>query len=496
MTPVRPTKARRLPDIARPLALGLALAACGGDATGPGSGNLTVTLALTADTVQSERENAIHVKVTSNGKPVAKIVTFHVLQPPVTELPAAYTYIAIPNAHPELGLLWQEEDFISSTVDGDAWAWVQLGSRLGPVQIEVRCEEVGVRDTVSLTILPGQAVRTVAGDTAVTLGNSVQLHGDLVDRFGNRRGEPVTYTGASGNIQVSPTGVVSGTDFGVGQVIVSAAGLVDTGHVSVVPDGEIAAYRRGPYSGDSGEVVLVRLDGSNRRIVARPAGTIWVDWWGSTVAYDEAYLGINGLQYYRIRTASDDGRSAPVTLIGLINLYRVMPRFSSDGAWIYYYMDHMRRVHPDGSGDVAIGPAPPAGHLYWEPSPSPDDTRLAIVSNVLNNAEVLVLGLAADTVSSWRVQGSVPAWSPAGDLIAYLDVATGALRTVAPDGTGDVQRSLPGAAYLEGTLAWTADGSWLVAEGADSLLHVVRVASGLDLPLPYSTRWTSPARHR
>jgi hypothetical protein len=324
----------------------------------------------------------------------------------------------------------------------------------------------------------------------------VQLQGDLVDRFGNRRGEPVTYTAASGNIQVSSIGVVTGTDFGVGQVIVSAAGLVDTGHVSVVPDGEIAAYRRGPYSSDSGEVVVVRLDGSNRRTVARPAYTNWVDWWGSTVAYDEGYLGINGLYYWRIRTTSDDGLSAPATLIGLINLNRVMPRFSSDGAWIYYYMNHLRRVHPDGSGDAAIGPTAPAGHIYWEPSPSPDDTRLAIVSNLVNSAEVLVMDPTADTVSSWRVQGSVPAWSPAGDLIAYLDVASGALRTVAPDGTGDVQRSLPGAAYLESTLAWTADGGWLVAEGADSLLHVVRVANGLDVPLPYSARWTSPARHR
>src|SRR5690349_824428 len=224
MTPVRLTQARRVPVTARHLALALALAACGGDATGPGSGKLTVTLAFTADTIQSEHENAIHVKVTSGGNPVAKIVAFHVLQPTITEPPGAYTYIAIPNAHPELGLLWQEEDYLSSTVKGDAWAWVQLGSRLGPVQIEVRCEEVGVRDTVSLTILPGHAARAAVGDTAVTVGNSVQLQGDLVDRFGNRRGEPVTYTAASGNIQVSSIGVVTGADFGVGQVIVSAAG--------------------------------------------------------------------------------------------------------------------------------------------------------------------------------------------------------------------------------------------------------------------------------
>lgn len=503
MTTVRRTDRRRAIGAGCSLAAALACTGCGGDATGPQNGKLAISVGITADTVQSEHENVLHVKVTSGGQPVAKVVTFHVVHPSLSDPPDAY--IAVLAAHPLEAPLWMEEDFVSSNAEGDAYASVQLGRRAGSVQIEVRCDGVGVRDTVTFTILPGHAVRAAAlpEDTAVTIGHTVQLDGDLLDRFGNRRGEPASFSGASANIQVSATGLVSGNDYGVGRVVVSGAGFVDTGHVSVVPEGEIAAYQRGPYEGDTGEVVLVRLDGSNRRSIARPWAAIFVDWWGGLVAYDGAYIGNDGLGHRRIETIGDNGASAPAILIGLSRDSRAMPRISTDGTWIYYYyvpqffdLGRLRRVHPDGSGDATVGPVPPVGHLYYKPSPSPDDTRLAIVTNGPDNAEVRVMDLATNSLSSWRVVGSVPAWSPDGGQIAYIDVVAGTIRTVAPDGTGDAQRSPAGAIYLETTPAWTPDGKWLVAEGADSLLHVVQVASGMDLPLPYSGRWTSPARHR
>jgi Tol biopolymer transport system component len=162
-------------------------------------------------------------------------------------------------------------------------------------------------------------------------------------------------------------------------------------------------------------------------------------------------------------------------------------RVARDGSWVYYDAGTtLWRIHVDGTGTERVTTGPDA-----HPDPSPDGTRLAFVRHEFPGnffqLAVRVLTTGADTV--FGPEGFFPRWGPSGDTIAYWagDQGTrrGAIWVLAADGSGARQVSAVGRTYYAVGLDWSPDGQWLLARG-DSTLDLIRVATGLTIPLAYT----------
>jgi len=107
--------------------------------------------------------------------------------------------------------------------------------------------------------------------------------------------------------------------------------------------------------------------------------------------------------------------------------------------------------------------------------------------------EVLHLGTGAiDTLqrpNGTPIAGIRPRWSPASDVIAYSNA--GQIWLIQPDGSNERTGSPPGHGY--GLFDWSPDGRWLVAESDAGLLYILEPATGLALPLPFTTLLSHPA---
>jgi Tol biopolymer transport system component len=261
--------------------------------------------------------------------------------------------------------------------------------------------------------------------------------------------------------------------FGRAAVVARVGALADTAYLSIVPQGTFAAaYGRA--------LVLSDFDGTNRRDILE-AYVSSISWspTGTSLVYQSStpeHIYLTDLAG-RARTLVSD--TAPHL--------ELTPRFSPDGAWIYFSGVtgfagfEIRRMRPDGTGTTRIGPAHRellVGDV--DPSLSPDGSRIVYNSP---NFEFSILDLATGAITKLPSRGIHPRWSPKGDQILFVG-ENGYLWTVHPDGSG--LHLLAETNYDRGA-SWSPDGKYVVASNfVWRRLDVIEVGTGATLPLPYS----------
>jgi hypothetical protein len=416
-----------------------------------------------------------------------------------------------------VGTAFSEEhgyaDAVTATSDANGYA--QFGVRLGPVagnaRVEVRAispEASGLpRDTASFTVRPGLPGQLVVAprDTMIFVGAVVQSRVRVADQNGNAVANPpaITYEASAAQVTVSSNGAVTGAAFGRAWVRVRAIGVLDSLAVSVIPSGTIAARNTsfGPPLGGRGAVISLKLDVTDVQPLVPSgggSGDLIPDWdpTGARIVIDAGPSG------QRLYTYTPGGTAQQVMTApnGLTEEFR--PQYSSDG-WIYFVgragSIAIYRVRPDGTSLARVSNATPPGQ-ETHPSPSPDGTRVVVMSTATSGCScagmsfaLWMLDVATNVSSSLNVGGHWPRWSPAGDLIAF-EGPDNTLAVIRPDGTGYRVISGENMRY-HGPMDWSPDGRWIIAVSSSfpSGLHLVEVATGLTLPLPNTGGLFHPA---
>jgi len=382
-------------------------------------------------------------------------------------------------------------DLAVDTTDGSGRARVviALGAVAGPGGVEVTVPELGFADTARYTIQPGHSVRVAIepADTVVYQSRSFTLRVSVTDRYGNPRPDAVTFEADSAAASVSTAGTVTSEALGRARVRISDdAAHADTTWVSVIPQGTIAA------TSPTG-IVIVDLDGSNRRNVPGVVAATWLDWnlTGDTLVfaapdYDHSWLYVTNTTGppHRLITAAT----------GLLSEY--WPQYSGDGQWIYfsgrnnYQNQAIWRVRADGSSPGLVGLAAGYVGLDSDPAPSSDGSRVAYVSNrcCFPDYGLFLLHTQTGVVDSLAPGALSPRWSPGDSLIGFIFNGVFVIR---PDGQG-LRQLAAGQNYYQ-VFDWSPTGDWLIARGPSGHLDLIRVVDGLTLTLPYFTDLERPA---
>lgn len=390
--------------------------------------------------------------------------------------------------------------FVADSTDsrGRASAMIQLGRRAGSGKVLVVAPEFGLQDTARFTILPGRAALVVAQpkDTALYAGKAFQSRAVVTDQFGNPRSDPVTYTSPTPAVSVTPSGsVTAGSALVRGFYTASAGPSSDTGWVSVVPQGTLAALQTTPFAGHGSGIVVCNVDGSGYQWLG-PGGSYYNAAPSWSPAGTALAFGENAGSRSWVYTSDLAGTERALLTVGDSGLtIASWPAYSHDGAYVYFSGATtanfgLWRANADGTSPHLLY-TDPSG-LAWRSSPSPDGTRLAFTNASKAPAGVQVLTLATKTVSTWEVVGHTPRWSPVGEVIAFVAPYGGPVSVMNSDGTGVRQVSPGGRTYGETSLTWSSDGTWLVARGPTTL-ELINVATGATLPLGYSTAFIEPA---
>jgi Tol biopolymer transport system component len=410
-------------------------------------------------------------------------------------------------------------DYVTDDV-GTATVGVRFGTRAGVGRILLDAPSEGLADTVLYQVLPGNTVVTGVepADSALYVGNSYQLLCGAIDRLGNVQGQCVSITNDSAAISVSPTGLVTGRAVGraVFDVTVATGGstITRTVGVSVVPQGEVAAYEfpseeQGlvtPFLAASARLVLIRSDGSDYQVLYDQGSQTEVQnsyaegmqpsWSpdGQTLAF---------IDHGSLRTIDLQGNISDV-LTGDPPVYNEFrPVYSPSGDWIYLTRGvwggqlTMWAVHPDGTDAHLIGPDTVGSDV--SPAPAPDGEHLAYEADLVSLASVLrIVDLSTSAVQALDVPGMYPEWSPDGTWIAFLAGAQGGgiyLQRMHPDGTavgwiGNAIGALP-------TFTWVPGTDWLLTSSNVTSFAVelffVNASTGEVLPVKVNHTLVQPS---
>ncbi|MBK8006720.1 MAG: hypothetical protein IPK12_23310 [Gemmatimonadetes bacterium] len=470
---------------ARILLLAL-VAACGGgeDPQGPGGSPFISFVGgdRGRDTVQSTLTASLVVKVTQQGgDPVAPgtLVRFQ-----------DHAYL-IGSGLTSLFVSPEEDGFFAFDVTDttDAQGVVRVGIRLGTVagaaRLVVTVPGLGYADTARFQVQAGNAagVRFLPKDTAVYVAGTARLRGTMVDRFGNPRPDPVSYTYLAGPGSATATGEVTGSGFGRVKVRVAGQGFIDTGFVSVVPPGEIASIRLE----DPGGLAIFNLDGTGYvRLpdAGAPQFGRWPVWSadGGEIYYSKGTSFTPGRLYAMARSGAER-RLFPSPPAGLVE--EVWPAVDRAGGWILFNnmggASGVWRASPDGATLQRLTVDTGLYTMQLYPSLSPDGLRF--IANSSNGTRAFTM--ADGSASAWSAPGSHPKWSPDGALIAVQNYDGD---VVVVTSTGLNPRSIAsGRAYEQGSLVWSPDSKWLLGRhGSTQLLELVQVNSGMVLPLGFT----------
>jgi hypothetical protein len=456
----------------------VALAACH-ESTGPGAPSLQFAGAANArDTIGARIAQALVVTVRDAAgavPPAGTVVQFAAVVSPAFRGEALVKPV---NGAAFTGLATSPTDD-----GGQASMLIVLGTMAGTARVVVSVPTLGVVDTARFTVMPGNAYGPLVtpADTALYAGKSFTLRSGIVDRAGNPRPDPATWSAPDAGVTVTGAGVATaGTVIGRYRIIATGMGMADTGAVSVVPPGRLAAW-----SGalGTGTLTTVDVDGSNETALAtvnnggigiHPA---WIPG-TSSVVYTTLTGNVHTLYVVGPGAAPKPFfAAAPPTVTD-----QAEPTPSADGKWLYFSAYDTRcaandycvlRARVDGSAPELLVATPSRN-----PAPSPDGSRVAYY----DNTRIRVLDVATKTTSSWSVAGYQPAWSPDGSQIAFLD-PSGAISLVAPDGTGARVLS-PAVVSISGP-TWSPDGKWLLARPNTGKAALVDPVTGATLPLGY-----------
>src|SRR5882672_4424287 len=376
---------------ALPLALIVTLAACDSAVQPLTPGLSVVSGDRVTDTIQSTPPQPLIVRVIGEqGEPLVGVeVAF---AGGAFGGPGRYHTLAGPSPRP-------------TDRDGFVSAIIYLGTVAGEDSVTVTVPSLGLAAIARYTVRPGHAVGVAIDppDTAVYVGGTVQLRGSVVDRGRNPVDGPVTYQTASAAAHLSGT-TLTGVEVGRASVVGASGTFRDTSWVSVVPQGSAVAVLPHMVSNDTQRVVFFNFDGTgihsfdvNYWATPRP------DWSpaGDVIALEDPgpFPGFNP----RLILGDLSGpkqRLVPDS-VGLVS--ESDPRYSADGSWIYFAgarpgaRPDIWRVRPDGTGAERLSGFSDYYYGAYQPSPSPDGSRVAFTRNAVCCYDLLVYVLNTST---------------------------------------------------------------------------------------------------
>jgi Tol biopolymer transport system component len=254
-----------------------------------------------------------------------------------------------------------------------------------------------------------------------------------------------------------------------------AAALVRAGPEAVGTRGSWLALVQG---GDESRIVLMRPDGSRRRVLVPAEFGVQSPAWrpdARAIAFVSSRRGNPGIFLADV----DNGRVERLVARGTTG--RGDPAFSGDGRFIAYTRSFRGSdilvARADGSSPFRDG------RENTEPTWAPDGTRIAFVRNT-RVAVVSVRSRRARLLSRGDEWARSPAWAPNGRSNAFVRTPVnsdrGRLAVMRPDGRG--LRNL--APHLQDVvdLAWSPDSRWLVFTrrvSPDSELFRLRLSDGV-----------------
>jgi hypothetical protein len=397
----------------------------------------------------------------------------------------------------------QFQTIVVDTTDARGRAAVSLhfGFAAGTAAVIVSLPDDSLADTATYVVRPASASRIELQprDTALYAGASYRLAARVVDAFGNQRDDPVSYVAQTATAGVDQAGLVTASTIGRGSMVVRSGAVTDTGRVSVVPLGTIAASHVQAWAGDDLAIMVTNLDGSGFRMVT-PTDWSCCDRTPAWTAGGTELLFEQGYPYeylYRVDLSGSVRRFIPDSL-PIVQQAFASP--SRDGDWVYFsgQPDHQNwalwRARGDGTDAQLVGPAVTWYDVDMRPSLSPDGTKLAYMTNRTrpDALTISILDVASGTVTPLDVAAEGVRWSPTdADVLAY--VHNDAIVVMRSDGSAQRQVSSPDVRY-DPVFDWSPDGAWIVARAHSlGMLQLINLTSGLTLPLPFSTQLEQPA---
>ncbi len=405
---------------------------------------------------------------------------------------------------------------LTTAADGSAEVGTIMGSASGAGGIVVTTLEAPIyTDTATFLILPGNAVSiaSLPADITVVVGHPYSLTAVTRDREGNPRSDQVVYHALGSALTVSASGMVSPVAAARTGVVSTFASLQpDTSWVTIVPAGTMAIR-------DGSVIKVVGFDGTLVASISAPAdspnpplpipGPEWtpdgqalytlIGTFGSPMVLYQ--VDMHGTQTL-VGTCSFTGCAAPsgstFVLPGAFESYAP----SADGRFIYLssgtcnyegilyqaqlgFAGAAERLSPANSDDCFET-------IHRWPSISPDGTVLAFENDssyFAGPATFQLLDVATHTIRPLSLAGARPRWSPAGDLIAFVNAQR--VWVVNPDGSNLRAVTSSTRLYIPGA-TWSPDGHWLLAHDG-SVAVLVEVATGMELPLPFTAGWADGA---
>ena len=448
---------------------------CGGDRSAgpnPRAPGLRVIAGAGGDTIQARPVQALIVEARGDwGTPASgKVVRFE------TSFPAkAYVLISSLTSNQFAG-------FVAVTADdkGKASALLNMGTVAGEAKLLVSVPELGLLDTVRITVLPGAAARAkfTVRDTVLLVGATYSLSAPLVDRVGNPRSETASLVNTTPSLcSVSGSQV---TALGMGRCVVEARyqQMRDTARASVLPMSRLAVVSGYNALG------ITSTDGSAYRkllsIQDASLSPAWAPDGSALVIYEgdpgySAKLSIIDTLGTRVRSLG-----AGVTMASA-----AFGRFSLDGQWIYFSGRStggepvtIWRMHPDLTQleTVLSSSASFPVSYAWRPSVAPDGQSVAFdVDN-----KIALVDVTTHQPTALGIPGVAPSFSPDGQHIAFLGPYGDGLRVMNRDGSN--VRVVSSAYYYEWqSPQWTSDGSWLLVSSGGQVF--VNAVNGALIPL-------------
>ena len=142
----------------------------------------------------------------------------------------------------------------------------------------------------------------------------------------------------------------------------------------------------------------------------------------------------------------------------------------------------LHRARLDGTGIEIMEATRVFPERSFRPSPSPDGRRVAFQVDVSTGPRVRVLDAETQQLSAWSEPGFAPAWSPNGQMIAYMN-SKGDLNVIGADGSSP-RVVVAGKEFLRyDGITWSPDSQWImyrVLEGTS----IVNAQTGEVLPIP------------
>jgi hypothetical protein len=478
------------------------LVACGGAAGSDGGGTPTtpsspglriVSGGSGTDTISAVMPELLTVEVIdASGRPaVARDVVFETTftrpgGPNTTEFPTVL--LGLKGFQPD----WQIT--VPTDASGRATVQVHLGVRPGAATAHIKVPALGAgyAKDANYTVRVGAADHLVVTpfDSTVYVGGGYRLTSVVTDREGNLLpSEPVVYSVDSGGATVDATGSLVATAVGRVRVVAKAGAKSGLAWMSVPPRAVVASQEHALDTQGPLGIYLIELDGSNRTLIAKGIASARESGQGFSWTPDGREMVITRGDSIDIVSPG----SAERALVRLKTAAWLGPRFSRDGAWIYFARGDsgLARVRRDGSGMEVLWV--PNIDLAWRPSPSVDGLSIAYGSartpcGVQDCIRVMDIATRKDRTyahgKDYLVHGRNSAWSPTEDLIAYAwdygigDVEVGVIR---PDGTG--QRAFSSDLYGVNWLDFSPDGKWLLVGSVNAPVTLFEVRTGMRLPL-------------